>query len=200
MIIYYAHSMEIYNKEQEKKELELIKEHFKNATIINPNGWIYDNGKGADIMKQCFQFVNNSDTIIFSSLEDGVIGKGVYDELKQAKGRPKIIYYIINNKIVPYTLNDFNNIRMIDEGKNWKRYAIVTVDIDNKLILDKDKTILWTLRDAQKDYESKHPKKKNCKLCAFNGLDKSCLVTNKINFLGIKAHKCKYYTPSKEVY
>lgn len=203
MIIYYAHSMLIYNKEQEKAELKLIKDHFKDATVINPNGWIYDNGKGADIMKQCFQFVNNSDAIVFSSLEDGVIGKGVYDELKQAKSRGKIVYYIIDNKIVPYTSHDFNNIRMMDEGKNWKRYAIVTVDIDNKLVLDKDETVVWTLKDAQKDYIGKRPKKKNCNRCVFDGIEygkNTCRVTHKLNILGIKARKCKYYTPDKEVY
>ena len=45
MLIYYAHSMLIYNTDKEKEEIENIKKGFifydkLQDRIINPNGWI----------------------------------------------------------------------------------------------------------------------------------------------------------------
>ena len=58
MLIYYAHSMLIYNTEREREEIEDIKKGFifydkLQDRIINPNGWIYDNGDEKSIMEQC---------------------------------------------------------------------------------------------------------------------------------------------------
>ena len=70
MLIYYAHSKLIYNTEKEKEEFSIIKDNFKDDIIINPNGWVYDNGKEKDIMEQCYIFVKQSDVIVFSMIED----------------------------------------------------------------------------------------------------------------------------------
>ena len=98
MLIYYAHSKLIYNTEKEKEEFSIIKNSFKDDIIINPNGWVYDNGKEKDIMEQCYIFVKQSDIIVFSMIEDGFIGRGVYTEIQKAMWWHKkyIVYMKVN--------------------------------------------------------------------------------------------------------
>lgn len=124
MIIYYAHHMSIYNTLQEERELKVINKMFENDTIINPNGWINDKGvSGPVIMEQCYIFVKQSDVVVFSTLEDGVIGRGVYCELEKAFENKKKVYYLIRNALVEYYESDYKETKLINDGKNWKTYA-----------------------------------------------------------------------------
>lgn len=125
MLVYYAHSKLIYNTEREKKELSIIQDNFKNANIINPNGWIYDCGKERDIMEQCFIFVKQSDIIVFSTIEDGFIGKGVYSEIQRAFWYDKYVYYLFEGKL--HKFDDFSNINIYERGWDWKKFAKVNV-------------------------------------------------------------------------
>ena len=118
--IYYAHSMEIYNTKIEKKEFDAIYDKFQNENIyiINPATWIAQNMNGHDAMQQCFKFIDISDCIIFTTLEDGIIGKGVYEEIS----------YALKNNIITRFLNiDFKKIDIIynKTSSTWKRYAKV---------------------------------------------------------------------------
>ena len=118
--IYYAHSMEIYNTKIEKKEFNAIYDKFQNENIyiINPAIWIAQNMNGHDAMQQCFKFIDISDCIVFTTLEDGIIGKGVYEEIS----------YALKNNIITRFLNiDFKKIDIIynKTSSTWKRYAKV---------------------------------------------------------------------------
>ena len=125
MLVYYAHSKLIYNTEKEKEEFSIIKDNFKDSVIINPNEWIYDNGKEKDIMEQCYIFVKQSDIIVFSTIEDGFIGKGVYSEIQRAFWYDKYVYYLFEDKL--YKFDKFSNIDIYERGRDWKKFAKVNV-------------------------------------------------------------------------
>lgn len=127
MIIYYAHSKLKYNTKDELNEINIIKSKFNDSVIINPNGWIYECRNESYIMKQCLKFIDNSDILIFSSLDDGIIGRGVYDEIEHALKSNKEVYYL-NEYIMRFTQKEFNNIKIIYETtKSWKTYAKVKI-------------------------------------------------------------------------
>ena len=131
MLVYYAHSMLIYNTEKEREEIDLIKLNEGHTygnydvTIINPNGWVYDNGNGKDVMEQCFVFIKNCDCVVFSTLEDDIIGKGVYSEINKALEYGKNIFQLNNGKLYIFDREKYNKIELVDEGKDWRKYAKV---------------------------------------------------------------------------
>ena len=128
-LIYYAHSMEIYNTKIEKKEFDTIYDKFQNEyiCIINPAIWISQNMNGHDAMQQCFKFIDISDCIVFTTLEDGIIGKGVYEEINYALKNKKRVFILKNNIITRFLNNDFKKIDIIynKTSSTWKRYAKV---------------------------------------------------------------------------
>jgi hypothetical protein len=99
MKIYYAHHMYKYNTLIEKYEIELIQKYLSEYEIINPNGSINPQKSEHEIMNDCFNIIDNSSALVFSSM-DGVVGKGVHDEVNHAIETKKDIYYISDNKLV----------------------------------------------------------------------------------------------------
>lgn len=91
--IYYAHSIFKYNTPIEEYEMSLIPGH-----IVNPNGAVDQTKNEKEIMQHCFRLIEKCDSLAFSSLE-GVIGKGVADEVLYAFANNKAVYYIHNNKL-----------------------------------------------------------------------------------------------------
>lgn len=126
-IIYYAHHMWKYDTKEEEEEIKLINNKFKNSVIINPNGWVVQVGNEEYIMEQCLQLVRNSSIIVFSSIEDGVIGKGVYDEVHEAYHNDLEIYYLNNSEFTRITygglINKFKII--VEETGTNRKYARV---------------------------------------------------------------------------
>ena len=127
--IYYSQSMEIYNTKIEKKEFDAIYDKFQNENIyiINPATWIAQNMNGHDAMQQCFKFIDISDCIVFTTLEDGIIGKGVYEEINYALENKKRVFILKNNIITRFLNIDFKKIDIIynKTSSTWKRYAKV---------------------------------------------------------------------------
>ena len=127
--IYYAHSMEIYNTKIEKKEFDTIYDKFQNENIyiINPATWIAQNMNGHDAMQQCFKFIDISDCIVFTTLEDGIIGKGVYEEISYALKNKKKIFILKDDMIIRFLNIHFKKIDIIynKTSSTWKRYAKV---------------------------------------------------------------------------
>ena len=124
-IIYYAHHIRKYNTEEERKEINIINNKFNNSLIINPNGWIAQENDEKSIMNQCFKFVELSDIIIFTSM-NGIIGKGVYYEIKHALDNNKKLYYLNNGIFNTFTYDNFNNIEIIYSITNNNReFAII---------------------------------------------------------------------------
>ena len=98
--IYYAHHQWKYYTEIEDYELELIKKYFPHAKIFNPSTDLLsrDCGDEDKIMEECLKTVRNSDIVVFSAM-DGMIGKGVYQEISMAKICNKLILVLSQNKL-----------------------------------------------------------------------------------------------------
>lgn len=125
-IIYYAHHMSKYNTKEEINEINTINKIFNDSIIINPNGWIYECKNEEIIMNQCLKLVENSNILIFSTIANGVIGKGVYTEVKHALKKDKIVYLLSNDCIKIFTIEDFEKIKVIyDKTKSYRSYAEV---------------------------------------------------------------------------
>lgn len=119
MKIYYAHHRWKYNTPIEEYEIGLIRKTFPGATIINPNTDIQQDRAETEIMRNCIATVKVCDATVFSSV-DGVIGKGVFDEVANSK----TVYYIHNDAVML-----FDGTFEILLGSNTKRlYAIVKED------------------------------------------------------------------------
>jgi len=115
--VYYAHHLWKYNTPIEIYELELIHRTFPNAIIVNPNTDIEQNRDESEIMIDCISSVESCDAIVFSSM-DGVIGRGVFDEVKSAKS----VYYIYGNKISKF----YGSFEIIQNSDTNRIYATVT--------------------------------------------------------------------------
>lgn len=90
---YYAHSVYKYNTPIEEYEMSLIPDK-----VINPNGIVDQTKCEKEIMKHCYKLIDKCQHLVFSSV-DGVIGKGVADEIVYAFCNNKKIYYIHGNKL-----------------------------------------------------------------------------------------------------
>jgi nucleoside 2-deoxyribosyltransferase len=95
MTLYYAHSMNLYNTPQEKRDHELIKSMgFKlfcpNCKEVDAKVKAFIGGYD-NIMSVFEPFIDKCDGLIFRAMPDGKIGSGVVYEIK---------YAISNNKPV----------------------------------------------------------------------------------------------------
>lgn len=97
--IYYAHHQWKYGTRIEAYELALIERYFPYAKIFNPSTDLKskDCGDEEKIMAECLENVENSNIVIFSSM-DGMIGKGVYEEITYAKEIGKMVLYMNQNQ------------------------------------------------------------------------------------------------------
>lgn len=128
MNIYYAHHQWKYHTPIETYELELIKRYFPDSKIFNPSldltstNLIYSSVESMEeaIMAECLAAVENSDILIFSSL-DGCVGTGVYHEVARAKELEKLVFYIYHDQI--YT--NFSLVKRGDQVRTDRLYAIV---------------------------------------------------------------------------
>lgn len=131
MKIYYAHHRWKYGTEIETYEQNLIKATFPEATVINPSKditaisyWLDKDPKYQPseefIMDQCLTEVASSDILVFSSV-DGVIGRGVYEEVCKAEVLGKPVYYIYQDKIS----QGFSIVRK-ENPVTDRLYAVVT--------------------------------------------------------------------------
>lgn len=99
--IYYAHHQWKYGTKVEDYELTLIRRYFPNARIFNPSVDLThtkEDGEEA-VMAECLETVRNSDILVFSSM-DGCIGTGVYQEIKEAYAKDKLVLYIFNDTLM----------------------------------------------------------------------------------------------------
>lgn len=131
MKIYYAHHRWKYGTEIEIYEQNLIKATFQEAMVINPfkdvsaiSYWLdKDTAYHPDdrfVMDQCLTKVASSDILVFSSV-DGVIGRGVYEEILKAEILGKPVYYIYQDELT----QGFSIVKK-DKPVTDRIYAIVT--------------------------------------------------------------------------
>lgn len=140
MKIYYAHHRWKYGTEIETYEQNLIKATFPEATVINPSKdiaaisyWLDKDQKYRPddefIMDQCLTEVASSDILVFSSV-DGVIGRGVYEEILKAEILGKPVYYIYQDELT----QGFSMIKK-DNPITDRLYATVT---SNQSLISKE--------------------------------------------------------------
>lgn len=132
--VYYCHNMEIYGTSIERSEIRRIVDcHCK---IFNPSAMIDQEGTEEDIMTKCLEAVVDSDILIFSTIEDDIIGYGQLQEISEAFANNKEVFFLkwIRTSvgewanIIPFTKEDYLKIYIIhEEGKSKKRYAKVVI-------------------------------------------------------------------------
>lgn len=98
--IYYAHHQWKYNTKIEAYELALIERYFPYAPIFNPSVDLKTKNCGDEetIMAECLETVERSGFVVFSSM-DGMVGKGVYEEVAYAKETGKMVLYMHRNTL-----------------------------------------------------------------------------------------------------
>jgi len=125
--VYYAHHIWKYGTKIEQYEIDIINKKFDDCIISNPNGGLgYTEDSGleeSEIMDICFKAIKQCDAIVFSSI-NGVIGRGVYDEVMLGKSLGLDIYYINNNQIACFPSIDFEIIKNSDTRRI---FAIVNI-------------------------------------------------------------------------
>ena len=107
--IYYAHSKQIYNTERERKELSFIRSSFPLIPILNPS-------KNMDQFGLNLKQIAESWAIVCSRYENHV-GKGVYEEIKEAIRLKKPVFCIIQ----PNKLVRVRSLQLVDPN-HWKTY------------------------------------------------------------------------------
>jgi len=112
--VYYAHSMKIYGKKQEKREIKRIKQVYPKAEIINPAKFErkWKELPAKEIMKRCLDILSKSDILIFSALEENeeyYIGRGVYLEVNFALELKMKVFFLKNRLENNFTIEIFND-------------------------------------------------------------------------------------------
>ena len=119
--IYYAHHQWKYDTKIEDYEMDLINAYFPNSCIFNPSSDLAIKGQTEkDIMKECLKRVRQSDIIVFSSV-DGCVGKGVYQEVKEAHKNYKPVFYIYRDTLYTNAIVSKN-----DNSINDRIYGLVS--------------------------------------------------------------------------
>lgn len=115
--IYYAHHRYKYGTKVEEYELNLIKKYHPDADIFNPatDLDIHDGITEEEAMEQCIKQVKASDIVVFSSM-DGMIGKGVFEELEAAKEAGIFTLYLHHDALIN------------QEYFDYRKYALSTDD------------------------------------------------------------------------
>ena len=113
-LLYYAHSKRTSGTRKDKKELRLIRKHFLGYKIINPSSLVFLSYDENEIMAECKSIVRQA-AVVVASEYDGHIGRGVFEELLEAKRKK---YLIRKNQLI----ENFS-IKMVDADDWAVRYA-----------------------------------------------------------------------------
>jgi len=89
--IYYAHSMRIYNTDQEKSELKQIASLLPKRKILNPNGAIVS-------IQEAYGLIDKSAGVVATEYQNH-IGKGVYDEICYGLSKKKLVAVLRNGRL-----------------------------------------------------------------------------------------------------
>lgn len=98
--VYYAHHLWKYGTKIEQHEIEVINRYFPHANVFNPATDLLSNNCGDEetIMAECIDAVDDSDILVFSSM-DGMVGTGVYTEVEEAIKAGKLVLYLTKNTL-----------------------------------------------------------------------------------------------------
>ena len=118
-LVYFAHPMPTYNTLAEKSAMKILMQNFSDSKIINPR-YIDQTLESHEIMAVCLDYVKMSDYVVFIS-DEGVIGKGVYAEIKFAEKLGKKVYYLHMDSLhTNYKIKE-------SDMDSWIEYAEVNI-------------------------------------------------------------------------
>lgn len=118
MKIYFAHSMKDYDTKREKKSLKYLRERFPN--IVCPNN---DLNLGSKMENYLSYIRNNVNFVIFMPNKNNFIGKGVWQEIKEARNK-NIPVFLLIRRFGKYHISFFDFTGKINET-NWIYYVKV---------------------------------------------------------------------------
>lgn len=110
-VIYYAHHLYKYNTKIEDWELELIEEKLPQYVIFNPSTHFTFSKEMTEeeVMNICLKRVVDCGALVFSSLS-GIVGRGVYSEVRCALVNNKEVYYLKQDKLIKIDYIEFGDI------------------------------------------------------------------------------------------
>jgi len=108
--IYYAHSMRIYNTQQEQLELTQIAELVPSRRILNPNGAIAS-------IQEAYRLIDISSGIVATEYQSH-IGKGVYDEICYALSKKRLVYVLRSGRL--FRVYSTHQLEFVD--MDWQVY------------------------------------------------------------------------------
>lgn len=118
-IIYYAHSMLIYNTQQEQTEFNFLKKVIK-GNIVCPNKHIGN----LPVFEGYLMFVRKANALVCSEIE-GMVGKGVFLEIKEAKAN-NIPVYVLRLQKKRFRFYEVKSVKVENED-NWRSFGKISV-------------------------------------------------------------------------
>ena len=117
-IWYYAHSMNMYNTDQERVEMTDLEKLFPKDCIFNPNRHYIQRHKTP--MKACIDVIHDPSVtgVVFSG-DQGGITQGVYFEIKTAQKLEKPVFLLED-----HFLEEFDGAFVYQKKK--KRWKVTT--------------------------------------------------------------------------
>ena len=111
--VYYSHSMKIYSKKAERREIKAIKKFYPKTEIFNPAKYEkkWKGSSGKEIMKKCLDILSRSDIVIFSAREEHgeyFIGRGVYIEVNFALELKMRVFFLTDKLENNFTVTVFD--------------------------------------------------------------------------------------------
>ena len=82
--LYYAHPIDLYGTQQEKRDVELLGNVFTDYVIFNPNSDDCEDGYALGGMEYFYNIVEQCDLVVFRGYPGGRIPAGVAGEVERA--------------------------------------------------------------------------------------------------------------------
>jgi len=122
--IYYAHPIEFYHTAREYKELEIIREHFPGAEIVNPSTIRHPH----EDIEFFTSLVDSCDIVVYSDL-GGFITAGVATEVEYALDHDKPVYRLDWRTGEIVEVKEIKDVLTVEESR-------ALIDIASYLLLD----------------------------------------------------------------
>lgn len=123
MRIYYSHHSWKFGTKIEIYEEQTISQLSPQCEIVNPRLSVPQDLPEKELMEQCFQKIDGCDMLVFTSM-DGIIGKGVYDEICHAKKQGKLVKYLYQNQ---YHAIESVDIKICNPAISKRLFAYVSI-------------------------------------------------------------------------
>ena len=115
MRVYYSHPICLYNTREEERAICIIKEHFKNADIVNPKKYYFEG------MEDYLKLVSKCDILVFQRLL-GFVTAGVGQEVSFALDRHIPVYELNLTKKELHQVTAIKTEEILTREETWIIY------------------------------------------------------------------------------